>query len=65
MSAPIERREVLFEFTVAGAFMKVAAIDATSGIEIVVLGPAQSARMDLKKLALAKLRRRLAQDGVL
>ena len=54
-----ERREVLFEFTVVGAVMKVAAIDAATGIEVTVMGPVQASRADLQKLALAKLRRRL------
>lgn len=54
-----ESREVLFEFTAIGATMKVAAIDAATGIEVTVMGPARAARADLQKLALAKLRRRL------
>jgi hypothetical protein len=52
-------REVLFEFTALGGAMKVAAIDAATGIEVTVMGPAQASRADLQKLALAKLRRRL------
>jgi hypothetical protein len=52
-------REVLFEFTAIGAVMKVAAIDAATGIEVTVMGPVRAARADLQKLALAKLRRRL------
>jgi hypothetical protein len=54
-----ERREVLFEFTAVGAVMKVAAIDAATGIEVTVMGPSHASRADLQKLALAKLRRRL------
>jgi YbbR domain-containing protein len=53
-------REVLFEFTVIGAVVKVAAIDATTGIEVSVMGPAHASRADLQKLALAKLNVRLA-----
>ncbi len=34
-----EAREVLFEFTAVGAVMKVAAIDAATGIEVMVMGP--------------------------
>jgi hypothetical protein len=54
-----ERREVLFEFTAVGAVMKVAAIDAATGIEVTVMGPVHASRADLQKLALGKLRRRL------
>lgn len=54
-----EHREVLFEFTAVGSVMKVAAIDAATGIEVTVMGPAHASRADLQKLALAKLRRRL------
>ena len=56
-----ERREVLFEFTAVGTVMKVAAIDAETGIEVTVMGPVQAARADLQKLALAKLKRRLSR----
>jgi hypothetical protein len=52
-------REVLFEFTAVGAVMKVAAIDAATGIEVTVMGPVTAARADLQKLALAKLKKRL------
>jgi hypothetical protein len=54
-----ESREVLFEFTAVGAVMKVAAIDAVTGIEVTVMGPVHASRADLQKLALGKLRRRL------
>lgn len=52
-------RETLIEFIVLGDFAKVSAIDAASGIEVSVIGPAQAARADLEKLAVAKLERRL------
>jgi hypothetical protein len=54
-----ERREVLFEFTAVGPVMKVQAIDAATGIEVMVMGPAHASRADLQKLALGKLRKRL------
>ncbi len=57
----IDRRDVFFEITVVGATAKVAAIDGASGIEVMVLGPASAADNELKRLALAKLRARLAQ----
>lgn len=54
-----DRREVLFEFTAIGAVMKVAAIDAATGIEVTVMGPTHASRADLQKIALAKLQKRL------
>jgi hypothetical protein len=54
-------QEVLFEFTVIGATVRVAALDAASGIEVTVLGPAGAARADLERLALAKLKARLSR----
>jgi hypothetical protein len=52
--------DVLFEFTVIGAAVRVAAIDAKSGLEVTVMGPAKAARADLQQLALRKLKARLA-----
>lgn len=54
-------REVLFEFTVVGSVVKVAAIDADTGIEVSVMGPASASQSDLQKVALAKLKARLAR----
>lgn len=56
-------REVYFEFTVIGAAAKVSAIDAATGIEVTAMGPASAAEADLKRLALNKLRARLAREG--
>lgn len=53
--------EVLFEFTVVGSVVRVAALDAATGIEVTVFGPARAARTDMERLALAKLRARLAR----
>lgn len=52
-------REVLFEFVQLGATVRVAAVDALSGVEVVVMGPASAARGDLERLAVQKLQRRL------
>ena len=60
MAGMQERREVLFEFTAVGTVMKVAAIDAETGIEVMVMGPSHASRADLQKLAMAKLKKRLA-----
>jgi hypothetical protein len=57
-------REVLFEVTVQGGFAKVAAIDSATAVEVCVVGPAHAAKGELQRLAVAKLRARLArQDG--
>lgn len=56
-------REVFFEFTVIGATVKATAIDAETGIEVSVVGPAAATRAHLQRLALAKLERRLARDA--
>ena len=58
-----ESREVYFEFTAVGTVVRVAAIDAATGIEVVVMGPATAAEADLKRLALGKLRARLAREA--
>jgi hypothetical protein len=54
-------REVYFEFTAIGAVVKVVAIDAETGIEVSVMGPAGAAQADLQRLALGKLKARLAK----
>jgi hypothetical protein len=56
-------REVYFEFTAIGAVVKVSAIDAATGTEVSVMGPAGAAQFDLERLALAKLKARLARQG--
>jgi hypothetical protein len=55
--------DVLFEFTPVGAVVRVAAIHVATGIEVVVMGPASAARHDLERLALQKLKARLAREG--
>jgi hypothetical protein len=54
--------EVFFEFTRIGASVRVAAIDGETGIEVTVVGPAAAAPRDLERLALAKLKARLAKQ---
>ena len=51
--------EVYFEFTPIGTSVKVAAIDAATGIEVSVVGPARASQADLQQLALQKLKVRL------
>jgi hypothetical protein len=57
-------REVYFEFTSMGSSVRVAAIDAATGVETVVIGPASASAADLERLALAKLKARLAKPGI-
>jgi hypothetical protein len=52
-------REVYFEFTAIGRTVKVSAIDAATGLEVSVMGPASASQADLERLALQKLNARL------
>jgi hypothetical protein len=54
---------VYFEFTPVGTSVKVAAIDAATGTEVSVIGPARASQADLQQLALQKLRARLKAAG--
>jgi hypothetical protein len=55
--------EVLFEFRQFGAGIRVAAIDAATGVEVVVIAPAAATPMQMQNLALAKLKRKLAEGA--
>ncbi|WP_150523469.1 DUF6898 family protein [Roseibium sediminis] len=52
---------VYLEFYPIGQQVKVAAIDAATGVEVSVFGPASASQEDLKQLAIRKLKRRLEQ----
>jgi hypothetical protein len=56
-------REVYFEFTAIGSVVKVVAIDAATGTEVSVIGPASAAQADLEQLAFGKLKARLAREA--
>ena len=56
-------REVYFEFTAIGSTVKVTAIDSTTGTEVTVVGPTAAAKSDLERLALQKLKARLARGS--
>ncbi|MFZ1990057.1 MAG: hypothetical protein WAW96_09840 [Alphaproteobacteria bacterium] len=47
--------DVYFEFTYQGTYVKVAAIDADSGLEVSIVGPISAPQSELEKLALQKL----------
>ncbi len=55
--------DVFFETIAIGTSVKVTAIHGDTGTEVVVIGPTAAAQSDLERLALQKLRRRLAQGG--
>jgi hypothetical protein len=55
--------EVLFEFTQLGQQMRVAAIDPATSTEVVIIAPLTATQIQMQNLALAKLKRRLAEAG--
>jgi hypothetical protein len=54
-------REIYFEHIAIGNAVKVTAIDSLTAIEVSIMGPASAAQSDLEKLALQKLKARLAR----
>jgi hypothetical protein len=54
--------EVYFEITIIGTSAKVVALDAATGIEVAAIGPARASLADLKRLALGKLKARIARE---
>jgi hypothetical protein len=54
-------REVLIEFVVQGAYVRVAAIDAETGTEAVAVGAASASKEELTRLAVRKLEYVLAK----
>jgi hypothetical protein len=61
-AAMAHESEVYFEITIIGGSAKVVALDAATAIEVAVIGPASASQADLKKLALGKLKARLARE---
>ncbi len=58
------RNEIYLEFIAVGRQVKVVAIDAATGTEISIFGPAGTPRAELQRIAVAKLKRRLEMDRV-
>jgi hypothetical protein len=56
----MEPDEVYFEFVQLGQQMRVAAVDAATGTEVVVIAPSTASQQQMQQAALAKLRRKLA-----
>ncbi|QCK86836.1 serine hydroxymethyltransferase [Phreatobacter aquaticus] len=61
----VESRDatVYFEHIRIGQVVRVAAVCALTGTEVVVMGPANTAPSALEKLALRKLKLRIERDG--
>lgn len=55
-------REVIFEFQPIGGSVKVSAVDAATGIEVSIVGPAHAPSKELQRIALQKLQLRLKRD---
>jgi hypothetical protein len=55
-------REIIFETVRMGDAQRVAAIDVATGVEVVVIAPANAALADVRALALKKLERALDGD---
>ncbi len=53
-------REILFEITRLSDIQRVAAIDVTTGVEVVIQAPASAALADVRALAIRKLEHVLA-----
>ncbi|GJM01208.1 MAG: hypothetical protein DHS20C07_28870 [Methyloligella sp.] len=54
--------EIYIEFQVVGHSQKVTAIDARTGMEATVIGPAKVTKEHMTNLAVKKLKRKIAQS---
>jgi len=61
--ASAARGEVYIEFKQVGQAMKVTAVDAATGLEVVIMGPASAAQSHLQKVAVDKLKMQLKKSG--
>lgn len=59
----MSERDVIFEFQRHGAQVKVSAVDAATGTEVSIIGPALASPESLKQTALRKLDYVLAKAG--
>ena len=55
--------EIILEFFPIGKMIRVVAVDAASGLEATIMGPANESRADLERVAVRKLRMMLARGG--
>ena len=51
--------EVYFEFLQLGRQVRVAAVDAATGIEVVVIAPVSATKTQMQQMALGKLHKKL------
>ncbi len=58
-----ELGEVLFEFVQLGGQMRVAAVHAKTGTEVTIIAPLSASQLQMRNLALAKLRRALIRNS--
>jgi hypothetical protein len=63
MPADAANREILFEFQRVGAYVKVIAIDAATGVEVTTVGAATASEQILKRTAANKLLYVLRKQG--
>jgi len=62
-NSPPRAGEVYFEFTPVGRQVRVAAVDAATGVEVIVMGPSTTSQSHLETIALRKLQMRLSQGA--
>ena len=55
--------EIYIEYKQVGQTMKVIAVDAATGIEAVIMGPASTAQSALQRVAVSKLQMLLEKEG--
>jgi hypothetical protein len=59
----VARKEVYIEYKQVGQAMKVTAVDAETGIEVVIMGPVSAAQTHLQKIAVQKLEMQLKKHS--
>ena len=57
------RKEIYIEYKQVGQAMKVTAVDAETGVEVVIMGPASAAQTHLQKVAVKKLQMQLKKNS--
>ena len=56
--------EVYFEFVQVGQQMRVAAIDAATGIEVILIMPVAATKHQMQQMGLSKLRKKLGAPAI-
>ncbi len=56
--------EVYFEFTTIGPQVRVAALDARTGVEVVIIAPKTAPQSQMQQIAMAKLKKRLQSENL-